>query len=69
MKYDFLKPLEVKTEEQAKILAEALSNPKIVHLEKTEEEQNALGIIRNIKKQMTDINEETVKGRKKNGRT
>ena len=60
MQYDFLKPLEVKTEKQLEILAEALSNPKIVHLEKTEEEQKAWGIIRNVKKQMSNIDEETV---------
>ena len=43
MKYDFsMKPIEVKTKEQVEILAAALSNPKIIKLDKTPEEQEFL---------------------------
>ena len=41
MKYDFLKSLEVKTEEQLETLSTALSNPKIIKLDKTPEEQES----------------------------
>ena len=61
MKRDFLKPLEVKTEEQVKILAEILSRPsRTIHLEKTEEEQQFLDRIVDNIKEMSNIDEETV---------
>lgn len=61
MKRDFLKPLEVKTEEQVKILAEILSRPsRTIHLEKTEEEQQFLDRIIDTIKEMSNIDEETV---------
>ena len=50
MKYDFLKPLEVKTEKQVEILAQVLSKPKIIKLDKTPEEREFFGKVVNTLK-------------------
>ena len=61
MKYDFsMKPIEVKTEEQVEVLATALSNPKVIKLDKTPEEQESLDKIVNTIKGMSNIDEKTV---------